>query len=155
MDDKVTDELANYAHAAWSGWIGYLFAKSIANEDGTITIPQWAVDRWNRQAKTPYADLPENEKDSDRDEARKMLAVIESRQAQEAPKAESVELNSLLCAINRVTAYHRHGNAIPKDALDNLSNRQIDAEDWLEADRAAQRQAGREEARAELADIKE
>jgi len=152
MDDKVTDELANYAHEAWSGWIGYLFAKSIANEDGTITIPQWAVDRWNRQAKTPYADLPENEKDSDRDEARKMLAIIESRQAQGAPKAADVQ-----SAEYRITSADHNGEYGVWKGRTHCVAEKLSPETakTIMDDLAAQRQAGREEARAELADIKE
>lgn len=54
----------------------YLFEKSILNEDGTVTIPAWAVERWTRQCITPYATLPEQEKASDRAEADKMLAIV-------------------------------------------------------------------------------
>jgi len=68
--------LAQYAHDAWSGWMEYLFSKSIHNDDGTVTIPKWAVDRWKRQADTKYDDLPEQEKMSDRDEAMKMIEII-------------------------------------------------------------------------------
>ena len=35
------------------------------------------VKRWTRQMNTPYADLSEKEKESDRAEVRKTLAVIE------------------------------------------------------------------------------
>jgi hypothetical protein len=37
-------------------------------------------------------------------------------------------LEKLLTRINGVTAYHRHGNAIPKKSLDSLSDLQIDIE---------------------------
>jgi hypothetical protein len=74
MND-VREQLAAYAHEAWSGWMRYLFEKSQANPDGTVTIPAWAVDRWRRQMDTPYAALPEAEKASDRAEADRMLAI--------------------------------------------------------------------------------
>jgi hypothetical protein len=54
----------------------YLFEKSTRNADGSTTIPAWAVERWERQACTKYADLPESEKESDRHEADKMLAIM-------------------------------------------------------------------------------
>jgi hypothetical protein len=41
-------------------------------------------------------------------------------------------LRSLLCAVNRVTAPHRHGNQISKSALDGLCNRQLDIEKAVE-----------------------
>lgn len=80
MDEKTEsrfrEPLAEYAHNAWSGWMDYLFSKCRHNEDGTCTIPDWAVERWQRQASTVYADLPEDEKQSDRAEADKMLVIF-------------------------------------------------------------------------------
>jgi hypothetical protein len=73
--DDPREQLAEYAHDAWSGWMVYLFGKSTRNDDGTVTIPQWAAERWERQAHTPYAQLPESEKQSDRAEADKILAI--------------------------------------------------------------------------------
>jgi len=72
----VRDKLADYAHQAWSGWMEYLFEKSILNQDGTVTIPAWAVKRWKRQAGTLYAELPDNEKKSDKKEADCMLQIV-------------------------------------------------------------------------------
>jgi hypothetical protein len=44
---------------------------------------------------------------------------------------EIEKIQLLLCKINKVTAYHRHGNKIPQKALNELSNFQIDFESWL------------------------
>ena len=41
-----------------------------------MIIPKEFVSRWQREMSTPYVDLPENEKESDRKEARKMLDII-------------------------------------------------------------------------------
>jgi hypothetical protein len=54
----------------------YLFNKAQANPDGTVTIPAWAVARWQRQMHTAYTDLPETEKTNNRAEADKMLAIV-------------------------------------------------------------------------------
>lgn len=75
------EALAEYAHEAWSGWMKYLFGKTETSErffsgEIVVVIPRWAVDRWQRQMNTPYADLPESEKESDRAEADKMLAIL-------------------------------------------------------------------------------
>lgn len=72
----IREQLADYAHDAWAGWMAYLFEKSTRNSDGTVTLPAWAVERWTRQMGTDYADLPEQEKESDRAEADKMLAIV-------------------------------------------------------------------------------
>lgn len=75
--DKLREALAEYAHQAWSGWMEYLFSKSQpTGGDGAVMIPAWAVERWERQAGTVYADLPDDEKESDRAEADKMLAIV-------------------------------------------------------------------------------
>ena len=67
--------LAREAHTAWSGWMEYLFRKCA--ECGTESIiPAWAVERWKRQASTAYDDLPEDEKESDRDEARRYIRAL-------------------------------------------------------------------------------
>jgi len=70
------EQLSELAHNQWSDWMKYLFSKGIFNEDGTWTMPKWAVDRWNRQMNTNYQDLSNEEKESDRNEADKMLEII-------------------------------------------------------------------------------
>lgn len=69
MNKTLREELADYAHDAWSGWMKYLFSKSTFNPDGSVTIPKESVDRWTMQMNTKYDDLPEDMKRSDRDEA--------------------------------------------------------------------------------------
>ena len=77
MNDDIREQLAAYSHdASWGGWMRYMFNKGTHNADGTWTMPADLVERWARQMKTPYAELPESEKSSDRDEADKMLAII-------------------------------------------------------------------------------
>lgn len=74
------ERLAAYAHEAWSGWMKYLFSKckdARCADDAHVAIPGWAVKRWQRQMNTPYAELPEDEKESDRAEADKMLAILQ------------------------------------------------------------------------------
>jgi hypothetical protein len=43
---------------------------------GEMKIPAWAGDRWRRQMATPYKDLPDEEKESDRAEAQKIQSII-------------------------------------------------------------------------------
>jgi len=56
----------------------YMFSKMTMNEDGTATMPKWAVDRWSRQMNTKYSDMPESEKESDRAEADHILSIIKA-----------------------------------------------------------------------------
>lgn len=76
MSDDLREQIAALAHAQWSGWMVYLFGLSHSNGDGTITIPAIHVARWQGQIATPYAELSEREKDSDRVEADRILTII-------------------------------------------------------------------------------
>ena len=40
------EQLADYAHDAWSGWMKYMFSKCTKNLDGSMTIPANSVERW-------------------------------------------------------------------------------------------------------------
>jgi hypothetical protein len=75
--NTLREMLAELAHSQWAGWTSYMFSKSIRNSDGTLTIPDWAVCRWERQINTHYDDLSEEEKDSDRIEADKVISLFE------------------------------------------------------------------------------
>lgn len=69
--------LATLSHEQWSGWMRYLFSQSIHHVDGSVTIPLNLVSRWMRQMATPYDDLSETEKESDRHEADRIIAMLE------------------------------------------------------------------------------
>ncbi len=70
------EKLAALAHEMWAGWMTWMFAKGTYNTDGTWTMPKDLVERWERQRMTPYSELSEDEKMSDRDEADKMLKIM-------------------------------------------------------------------------------
>ena len=75
------EALAAYAHEAWSQWVAYMFEHGGQVTNSFAGASYWTMkpekyDRWQRQMNTAYADLPESEKNSDRDEADKMLAIV-------------------------------------------------------------------------------
>ena len=70
------EKLADLQHEIWSHWMKWLFQCCQANEDGSMTIPKEKVSRWQRQMITPYSQLSDAEKDSDRIEADKVLKVL-------------------------------------------------------------------------------
>lgn len=98
MSNPLTEEeidlrevLAEVAHSQWSGWMRYIFSKSTFNNDETITIPDWAAERWKRQAVTPYDQLSEDEKDSDRIEAAKFLEVFNAENTRRKSAIKAAE----------------------------------------------------------------
>lgn len=68
--------VARVQHAIWAHWMTYLFSVSVANVDGSVTIPPEKVKRWRRQAATPFAYLPAAELESDFAQADKVLAAL-------------------------------------------------------------------------------
>lgn len=63
MRQAIIERSAALQHEQWAGWTRWMIDK----------FSPEMVERWERQIKTPYAELSEREKDSDRVEARKVL----------------------------------------------------------------------------------
>jgi len=76
-NSNLQTKLAAYAHKSWSGWTSHLFSKCDKNPDGTLTIPKWAVERWQRQIDTTYEELTAEEQKSDLHEANLMIEVVD------------------------------------------------------------------------------
>lgn len=82
------EQLANLQHKIWSHWMKYLFSKGVfvrmkymeddAEKQMCFVLPSECYTRWIRQMDTPYSDLSEEEKESDRDQANKVLALVDS-----------------------------------------------------------------------------
>ena len=72
----ILEPLAALCHEQWTSWMQYLFAHGTLNDDSTFTIDADKARRWARQVCTPYNKLSEQEKEDDRIEARKFLALI-------------------------------------------------------------------------------
>lgn len=70
------DRLASIEHERWAHWQRYVHDQCERLEDGSLVIPADLVARWEHQIATPYMDLSEAEKESDRDQARRYLPVI-------------------------------------------------------------------------------
>lgn len=80
----LVEALAALAHEQWSGWMEYLFTRAVML-DAVMTVggklsDEWP-ERWRRQMKTSYAELSEKEKESDREEARRVIALLRKRGA--------------------------------------------------------------------------
>ena len=73
---ELLEDLAAVEHDRWSHWQRYMHDKGQATEDGGLLIPAELVGRWSAQMNTPYAELSEQEKESDRDQVRRYLPTI-------------------------------------------------------------------------------
>lgn len=95
--DSLRERFAAQAHEAWSGWMRHLFhhgAVSVTSR-GEVIIPGEYAASLRRQMNTPYAELSEAEKESDRAEADKYLAIQKKyleEMAGRFPKRYTIEL---------------------------------------------------------------
>ena len=74
--DDLLERLAALEHERWSRWQRYMHSKATKRPDGSLVIPSDLATQWERQLATPYAQLSEKEKESDREQVRKYLPVI-------------------------------------------------------------------------------
>ena len=79
-DEVMIEAIAAIQHEIWSHWMKYLFSQCPDVAFGIKCIPADKVERWMRQMETPYAELSEKEKESDRDQARKVMEALNERQ---------------------------------------------------------------------------
>jgi hypothetical protein len=75
--EGLVEALAAAEHDGWAHWMRYLFSRCHDRPEGGLIIPQELVERWRRQMETPYAQLTDREQESDRQEVRKILPIIE------------------------------------------------------------------------------
>lgn len=89
MNDTQTtaEHMAALVHDVWVRWMVYMLSKCANTVDGDIVIPAYVMKRWHRQMNTAYADLPESEKQSDKDIAAEYMACIDRRPKTPKPPA--------------------------------------------------------------------
>ena len=71
MSGELLEQLAALSHAQWSGWAQWMIDHWCDEIDGVSYMAHW-----KRQIATPYSGLSEEEKEKDRREARKVLALL-------------------------------------------------------------------------------
>lgn len=74
--DELREKLADIEHQRWADWQKYVHGVSKVEADG-VKIPMGYADHWDRQINTPYAELSEREKQSDREQVDRYWHLIE------------------------------------------------------------------------------
>ena len=64
--EEITEALADLEHLQWRRWTRYML-ENMTPEN---------IERWQREIKTPYSQLSESERESDRKWARKVLVLL-------------------------------------------------------------------------------
>lgn len=75
-EQELIERLADKEHASWARWMTYLFSQCEKQEDGSLRIPSALVKHWQQEIDTPYSELPERYKQSDRNEVAHILPII-------------------------------------------------------------------------------
>lgn len=70
------EALAAVEHDRWSHWQRFMHSQCIAGEDGSLVIPPKLAEKWSRQMATPYSELSDEEKQSDRDQVMRYLPLV-------------------------------------------------------------------------------
>lgn len=73
---QVIEELAGIEHRRWAHWQQYMHDQCIKQGDGSLVIPPHLVGHWQKQIATPYQQLSEAEKESDREQVQMYLPTI-------------------------------------------------------------------------------
>lgn len=85
MENELIEHLSSYQHEIWAHWMNYMFSKCYKQtifendahfETGNLIIPKELIEKWQRQIDTPYSELTEIEKKSDRDQVLKFIHLI-------------------------------------------------------------------------------
>jgi len=81
-EEDFVEKGADIEHTRWAKWQEYFFNKceiETLEYDGKklLFLPEELYNRWLKQIKTPYSELSEQEKESDRKEVRTYLPLIQ------------------------------------------------------------------------------
>lgn len=90
--DVGLEAMADEVHQVWCMWMEYMFSKGLVQQDRGFKINPAEFARWRRQMVTPYAQLSENEKQSDRDIARRYLNIAWAPQGEGRTTLTELEL---------------------------------------------------------------
>lgn len=85
---KLVDQIASVQHDIWSHWMQYLFKVATPNADGSATIPADKVIRWQKQMQQRYEELSERERESDMEQAQKIMALLSTTTQSDPPVVE-------------------------------------------------------------------
>jgi hypothetical protein len=76
LSPTLLEDLAAIEHERWAHWQSFMHAQGVRNPDGSLTLPAELVARWDRLIATPYAELTDKERESDRDQVRRYLPTV-------------------------------------------------------------------------------
>lgn len=76
MSDPIRETLASWCHDQWRGTMDNLWTHMQHRHAGWCLVGEDAEEDLFRKRESTYAELPEEEKDSDRQEADKLISLL-------------------------------------------------------------------------------
>ncbi len=80
---------ANLEHDRWAKWQKYMHSRLQKDHRGFYWLDDGLFEHWERQIATPYSELSEAEKESDREETRNYIPLLEK--ALKSQRQETIE----------------------------------------------------------------
>lgn len=116
------EKLAAIEHERWADWQRYVHSKMTPSaDDGIWLIGEAFIDRWERQIRTPYAELTEEEKESDRNQVRRYWDLITVPNGRNKESAEPKYISRIdPDGVRRV--YDLEGKALDTEAVRDERN---------------------------------
>lgn len=84
--DELIERLADIEHQRWADW--QRWCHTILRDNNPSPEQGDILERWDRQIETPYSELSEKEKQSDREQVMRYLPIIEAYYAAKIKEAE-------------------------------------------------------------------
>ncbi len=76
-DTEKVEKLAAVLHEIWSSQVSFLLSAGVQRADGSVLLSSELVGRLRKQIDQSYAQLGTQQKQSDRDQALKVIAALE------------------------------------------------------------------------------
>lgn len=114
--DELIERLADIEHQRWADW--QRWCHTILRDNNPSPEQGDILERWDRQIETPYSELSEKEKQSDREQVMRYLPIIE---AYYAAKIKEAEIRARIDELGGVQLVHgRYMTQEHEEYLDNL-----------------------------------
>lgn len=75
--NQLLEELSAIEHERWAHWQRFMHEHGERQPDGGLLLPSELISKWDRLINTPYAKLTIDEQESDREQVRRYLPVID------------------------------------------------------------------------------
>jgi hypothetical protein len=75
-DQELKERLAEFMHKSWVSWMAHMFTNCNWENDGSVTVPDFVVRKWSKSMELLYEQLPESEKDVNKEEADQIIDIL-------------------------------------------------------------------------------